>query len=76
MRQRTTPPTLTSVRGMAKRRAYLLNREVQAPYGFRMFSLSGERVSAISSTDPDYRYSWTLNEADAWLRQQPLLRDQ
>jgi hypothetical protein len=49
---------------------------MQAPFGFKMFSLSGERVSAISSTDPDHRYSWTLTEADAWLRKQPLLRDQ
>ena len=76
MRQRTIPPTLSSVRGMATRRAYLLNREMQAPDGFRGFSLCGERVSAISSTDPDHRYSWTLPEADAWLRKQPLLRDQ
>jgi hypothetical protein len=76
MRRRTTALTLSSVRGMAARRAYLLNREVQAPFGLRMFSLSGERVSAISSTDPCHRYSWTLSEADAWLRKQPLLRDQ
>jgi hypothetical protein len=76
MRQRTTPPTLCSVRGLAMRRAVLLNKEMQAPFGFKMFSLSGERVSAISSTDPDHRYSWTLTEADAWLRKQPLLRDQ
>lgn len=76
MRQRTTPPTLSSVRGMATRRAYLLNKEMQSPYGLRMFSLSGERVSAVSSTDPDHRYSWTLPDVDAWLRKQPLLRDQ
>jgi hypothetical protein len=75
MRRRTTPPTLSSVRGMAARRAYLLNREVQAPYGFRIFSLSGEHVSAISSGARDHRYSWSLSEADAWLRRQPLLRD-
>ena len=74
-RKRESPPTVSSVRGLAARRAYLLNREQQEPYGFRMFSLSGQTVAAVSSEDPDHRYSWRLTEADAWLRKQPLLRD-
>jgi len=75
-RQRATPPTTNSVRGLATRRAYLLNKEEQEPYGFKMFSLCGERVAPVSSEDPKHRYSWRLAEADAWLRKQPLLRDQ
>jgi hypothetical protein len=75
-RNRATPPTTSSVRGLATRRAYLLNREVKEPYGFKMFSLSGSRVDPISSGDPKHKYSWELAEADAWLRKQPLVRDQ
>ena len=74
-RKRELPPTVSSVRGLAARRAYLLNREQQEPYGFRMFSLTGQTVAAVSSDDPNHRYSWRLLEADAWLRKQPLLRN-
>jgi hypothetical protein len=75
-RTRATPPTTSSVRGLATRRAYLLNREEREPFGFKLFSLSGRRVDPISSGDPDHRYSWQLVDADAWLRKQPLVRDQ
>jgi hypothetical protein len=75
-RQRATPPTTSSVRGLATRRAYLLKREEREPFGFRMFSLCGQKVAAVSSDDPKHRYSWRLADADAWLRKQPLLRNQ
>lgn len=75
-RRRATPPTASSVRGLATRRAYLLNREDSEPFGYKMFSLSGRRVDPISSGDPEHKYSWRLAEADAWLRRQPLVRDQ
>ncbi len=74
-RKRATPPTTSSVRGLATRRAYLLNKEEGEPHGFRIFSLSGRKVDAVSSNDPEHRYRWGLAEADAWLRKQPLLRD-
>lgn len=74
-RRRGTPPTVSSVRGLAARRAILLKREGQEPYRFRLFSLSGRMVAAISSDDPEHKFSWRLDDADAWLRKQPLLRD-
>jgi hypothetical protein len=74
-RKRELPPTVSSVRGLAARRAYLLTREQPEPYGFRMSSLSGQRVAAVSTDDLDHRYSGRILAADAWLRKQPLLRD-
>ena len=74
-RKRTTPPTASSVRQLATRRAYLLKREDGQSQRFRLFSLSERRVAPIATKDPKQRYSWRLADADAWLRKQPLLRD-
>jgi hypothetical protein len=75
-RKRATPPTASSVRRLAARRAFLLKKDERAPRRFKMFSLSGRRVAPVSTADPKEPYSWPLTEADAWLRKQPLLRDQ
>ena len=75
-RKRTTPPTTSSVRQLAIRRAYLLKKEDGERHLFKLFSLAGQRVAPVSSKDPKHQYSWQLADADAWLRQQPLLRDQ
>lgn len=74
-RKRRMPPTASSVRELATRRAYLIRREDGSPRRYRLFSMSGRRVSPVVSKDPKHRYSWRLSEADAWLRTQPLLRD-
>jgi len=74
-RKRRTPPTVSSVRELAARRAYLLRKEDGASRRYRLFCLSERRVSPVASEDPRHRYSWRLAEADAWLRTQPLLRD-
>ena len=73
-RRRTTPPTASSVRGLATKRGYLLTKERQPPHLFKLISLVG-RAAPMLSKDKKHRYSWKLADADAWLRKQPLLRD-
>jgi hypothetical protein len=74
-RKRSIPPTASSVRELATRRAYLIKREDGTARRYRIFSLSERRVAPVASKDPKHRYSWRLADADAWLRTQPLLRD-
>jgi hypothetical protein len=75
-RYRKTPLTSTSVRLLANRRGYLLTRGERRPRLYKLFDLSGERAVQVPSKDPKNRYVWRLSDADAWLREQPLLRDQ
>lgn len=75
-RKRTIPPTASSVRQLAARRGYLLtSEEDQRPRRYKLFDLSGRRTAPVQSKDAERRYSWRLRDADAWLRQQPMLRD-
>ncbi len=75
-RKRTIPPTASSVRQLAARRGYLLtNEEAQQPRRYKLFDLSGRCAAPVQSKDAMHRYSWRLRDADAWLRQQPMLRD-
>ena len=75
-RKRTIPPTASSVRQLAARRGYLLTKEAdQQPRRYKLFDLSGRRAAPVQSWDAKHRYSWRLRDADAWLRQQPMLRD-
>ena len=75
-RYRITPLTTTSVRQLASRRGYLLAREDRQRRLYKLFDLSARRAAPIPSKDPKRRYTWRLADADAWLRTQPLLRDQ
>lgn len=74
-RRRTTPPTASSVRQLARRRGYLLARDDRHPRLYKLFDLSARRTAPIPSKDPKRRYSWRLTDADAWLRKQPFLSD-
>jgi hypothetical protein len=74
-RERNTPPTTTSVRGLAVRRGYLLAIDKQSARLFKLFNLIG-RATAMPSKDRAHQCSWKLRDADAWLRKQPLLSDQ
>ena len=74
-RKRHTPPTTTSVRGLAFRRGYLLAIDKQSARLFKLFNLMG-RATPMPSKDGAHHYSWRLRDADAWLRKQPLLSDQ
>ena len=71
-RKRNTPPTASSVRGLATRRGYVLAEEQPSTRRFRLVSLVG-RATPIPSRNREHRFSWKLADADAWLRQQPLL---
>src|SRR5262249_43626913 len=73
-RDRHTPPTPSSVRGLATRRGYLLAADQRATRTFKLISLVG-RAATMPSRDDKHRYSWKLADADAWLRKQPLLSD-
>jgi hypothetical protein len=73
-RERNTPPTTTSVRGLAVRRGYLLALDKQSARLVKLFNLIG-RATAMPSRDGAHQYSWRLRDADAWLRKQPLLSD-
>ena len=75
-RYRNTPLTTTSVRLLASRRGYLLAKEDRHTRLCKLFDLSGQRAAPIPSQNPKSRYTWRLADADAWLRQQPLIRDQ
>ena len=74
-RERHTPPTTTSVRGLAVRRGYLLAIDKQSARLFKLFNLIG-RAAPMPSKDGAHQYGWKLRDADAWLRKQPLLSDQ
>jgi hypothetical protein len=74
-RKRNTPPTKTSVRGLAARRGYLLAIDKQSARLFKLFNLIG-RATPMPSTDGVHQYTWKLRDADAWLRKQPLLSDE
>jgi hypothetical protein len=74
-RERTTPPTTTSVRGLAVRRGYLLAIDKQPGRLFKLFNLKG-RATPMPSKVGAHQYSWRLRDADAWLRKQPLLSDE
>lgn len=75
-RKRTIPPTASSVRELAARRGYLLTREQnQQPRCYKLFDMSGWRTSPVPSQDAAHGYSWRLRDADAWLRQRPMLRN-
>jgi len=74
-RERNTPPTTTSVRGLATRRGYLLTSDKQSTHRFKLISLVG-RATPMPTKDGAHRYSWKLRDADTWLREQPLLSDQ
>jgi hypothetical protein len=74
-RQRTTPPTTTSVRGLAVRRGYLFAIDKRSSRLFKLFNRMG-RATPMRSKDGTHQYSWRLRDADAWLRKQPLLSDQ
>lgn len=76
LRKRRTPPTATSVRELASRRGYLLTRDDQHPRHYKLFYMSGQRTEPVASRTGAGRFTWRLAEADAWLRQQPLLREQ
>jgi len=73
-RDRHTPPTPSSVRGLATRRGYLLATDQRSTRMFKLISLIG-RAATMPSRDGKHRYSWKLADADAWLRKQPLLSD-
>ena len=73
-RLRHTPPTTSSVRGLATRRGYLLAADQRAVRLFKLIRLVG-RAAPMPSSDSKHRYSWKLADADAWLRKQPLLSD-
>jgi hypothetical protein len=73
-RDRHTPPTPSSVRGLATRRGYLLAADQYSRRMFKLISLVG-RAAPMPSRDGKHRYSWKLADADAWLRKQPLLSD-
>jgi len=73
-RERTTPPTTSSVRQLATRRGYLLTR-ADRPRRFKLFCVSG-RTAPVQAEDAKQLYSWRLADADAWLRKRPLLKDQ
>jgi len=75
-RERTTPPTTSSVRELATRRGYLLTRADRPLRRYKLFCMSGRRTAPVPSEDAKNLYSWRLADADAWLRKQPLLRDQ
>ncbi len=75
-RYRITPLTTTSVRQLASRRGYLLAREDRHAGSSNCSTCRDERAAPIPSKDPKRRYTWRLADADAWLRKQPLLRDQ
>jgi hypothetical protein len=74
-RERNTPPTTTSVRGLAARRGYLLASDKQSRRLFKLFNLMG-RATPMPSKDGAHQYAWKLRAADAWLRKLPLLSDQ
>jgi hypothetical protein len=74
-RERNTPPTTTSVRGLAVRRGYLLATDKKSARLFKLFNLMG-RATPMASKDGARQYSWKLRDADAWLRKQPLISDQ
>jgi hypothetical protein len=74
-RKRITPLTATSVRQFASRRGFLLAKETRQPRLYKLFDLSCGQAAPVKSRDVERGYSWRLAEADAWLRQQPLLRD-
>jgi len=71
-RRRKTPLTTSAVRGLARRRGYLLAIEARSPRLFKLISFVG-KTALMPSKDPKHRYAWKLVDADAWLRQQPLL---
>jgi hypothetical protein len=73
-RDRHTPPTPSSVRGLATRRGYLFAADQRSTRMFKLISLVG-RAAPMLSRDGKHRYSWKLADADAWLRKQPLLSD-
>jgi hypothetical protein len=63
-RERNTPPTTTSVRGLAVRRGYLLALDKQSARLVKLFNLIG-RATAMPSRDGAHQYSWRLRDADA-----------
>ena len=73
-RDRHTPPTPSSVRGLATRRGFLLAADQRSTRMFKLISLVG-RAAPMLSRDGKHRYNWELADADAWLRKQPLLSD-
>jgi hypothetical protein len=74
-RRRTTPPTASSVRGLATKRG-LPADEGEAAAASLQIDQSCGRAAPMLSKDKKDRYSWKLADADASLRKQPLLRDQ
>jgi hypothetical protein len=74
-RKRKTPLTTSAVRGLARRRGYLLAIEARSPRLFKLVSFVG-KTALMPSKDAKHRYAWKLADADAWLREQPLLSDQ
>src|SRR5262249_37638406 len=73
-RDRTTPPTPSSVRGLATRRGYLFAADQRSTRMFKLISLLG-LAAPLRSQDGKQPYSWKRADADAWLTKQPLLSD-